>query len=318
MRFTRQISGLFSLIILASLRVAIAAEPSVAPGTGFADLQTQRWIHGAADCDTDSNPPIQVVQAARASYVLRQNKCATFEAPFMYLLIGDKTAVLVDTGAIESSAESPLYQTVRELVSNSGAGKSILVIHSHSHRDHTRGDAQFQGKQNVEVVGTDQQQLEQYFSFQDWPNQQIGIDLGGRELILLPTPGHQEQGISIYDAQTGWLLTGDTLYPGLIRVKNWDVFRASIARMAEFGANHPISMVLGAHIEFNRVTGETYRIGSTYQPDEMPLPLGLEDLNSLHRKLQQTKSSTTLNFDGFVISPLSRMEKILSRLLSGI
>ena len=42
-----------------------------------------RWIHGAKD-----DPPLQVHGHAEHTYVLRQSKRVTFEAPFLYLLFG--------------------------------------------------------------------------------------------------------------------------------------------------------------------------------------------------------------------------------------
>jgi hypothetical protein len=38
-------------------------------------------------------------------------------------------------------------------------------------------------------------------------------------------PDNQEETISIYDHQTKWLMTGDTLYPGYIYVKDWQAYR---------------------------------------------------------------------------------------------
>ncbi len=314
---------LFILIIASACIHSAAAEPtsdSVALSE-YPNLATMQWQHGVASCEADSNPTIQVVRAEVASYILRQNKCITFEAPFIYVLIGEKTVLVVDTGANESPEESPLYQTIRSLISNgsesAGAdNKAILVVHSHSHGDHTKGDSQFRGKTNVEVVGTNHQAMIQYFGFSDWPNNPIDIDLGGRSVTLIPTPGHQEQSISIFDDQTGWLLTGDTLYPGLIRVKNWDDYRASIARLVDFSDKHQVSMILGAHIETNAVTKSIYQIGSTYQPDEMPLALNVIHLRELGEKLQKTKKSRKLTFNAFVISPLSRMEKLFIRMMT--
>ena len=49
-------------------------------------LHQKHWIHGAADCEADTDPAIEVFRADRTSYILRQNKCLSYEAPFMYLL----------------------------------------------------------------------------------------------------------------------------------------------------------------------------------------------------------------------------------------
>jgi glyoxylase-like metal-dependent hydrolase (beta-lactamase superfamily II) len=283
----------------------------------YVDLKIFQWNSGARSCEQDVAPKIQVVRAAKNSYVLRQNKCTTFEAPFLYLLIGETSAVLVDTGAIESSEESPIYTTVNKLIAQaSGVEKPLLVVHSHSHSDHTKGDSQFIGKDMVSVVGKYQHDIIDRFGLDDWPAGQAEIDLGGRGVTILPIPGHQDQSIAIYDSQTQWLLTGDTLYPGSIRVKDWNQFKASIKRLSEFAISNTVSMVLGAHIEMNAQTSKIYSIGSTYQPHEMPLALPIEALYELNSKLQKQKKSKKLKFSSFQIDPLSYFEKMIIKAMT--
>ena len=66
-----------------------------------ADLAAVRWIHGAPDCANCADPPLQVVAVDQDTYVLRISKCFSFEANFLYLLLGTERAVLFDTGAHE-------------------------------------------------------------------------------------------------------------------------------------------------------------------------------------------------------------------------
>ena len=87
--------------------------------------------------------------------------------------------------------------------------------------------------------------MTQFFAFDDWPNGEASIVLGGRELIIIPTPGHQEEAISVSDPQTRWLLTGDAVFPGDLYVKNWINYKKSIAHLVSFSDGHDISMVLG-------------------------------------------------------------------------
>lgn len=117
----------------------------------YTDLTSASWQHGAESCQSASFAAIQVQQVNANSYVLRQDKCVTFEAPFIYVLIGQDKVLVVDTGANEDPEESPIYQTIKGLIAkhNDGGDKSILVVHSHGHGDHTAGDAQFIGKPNV-------------------------------------------------------------------------------------------------------------------------------------------------------------------------
>lgn len=287
----------------------------------YADLSTMQWMHGSESCKKDTNPALQVVEAAHASFVLRQNKCATFEAPFIYVLIGQHTALVVDTGAIESPAESPIYDTVQSLIAQhsddvSADEKQILVVHSHSHGDHTKGDVQFFEKENVEVVGTSQTAMTRRLTLDDWPNKYATLDLGERIVTFIPIPGHQDQSIAIFDEQTGWLLSGDTFYPGSIRVKDWDIFKNSTGRLTEFASNNDVSMILGSHIEMNAKSKKIYAIGSTYQPHEPPLALAVDQLQLLNAKLQQTESSNKLTFESFIISPLSWMEKMFIKMMT--
>lgn len=66
----------------------------------------------------------------------------------------------------------------------------------------------------------------------------------------------------------------------------------------------------------NGETHEIYSIGTTYQPKELPLALSLEQLQDLNQRLKQTLEPKKLEFEGFIISPMSRFQKMLSNLLS--
>ena len=107
----------------------------------------------------------------------------------------------------EDVNEFPLYKTIRSLSEkHSTQGKiskrEILVIHSHSHSDHYGADSQFTGQENVTVVAANSSGINKFFDFKEWPNKQTKLELGGRSIIIIPTPGHQEEAISIYDMQT--------------------------------------------------------------------------------------------------------------------
>ncbi len=280
-------------------------------------LAHKTWIHGAADCKSNTDPAIEVYQHDHSSYILRQNKCLHFEAPFIYLLIGDKTALVLDTGATKSAAEFPLYDTVRALIRersehDEGAVPNILVIHSHSHGDHHRGDSQFTDKPHVTLVAPKHAAMTEFFAFSEWPDGEASIELGGRELTILPSPGHQEDAISVYDPQTQWLLTGDTFYPGYIYVKHWEEYKQSISRLAAFATTHEISAVLGAHIEMSDQAGEYYPIGTVYQPDEAPLALTADNLASLNVALKQADKPQTITRDEFIVAPMGAAQKFLS------
>lgn len=267
-------------------------------------LTDKRWIHGSKDCATNRDPPIETFEVDADTYLLRQNKCVHFEAPFIYVLFGKDTVFIQDTGATAESAKFPLYDTVRNLIARRGArGMKILVTHSHSHGDHKAADAQFRGKPGVTVVEPTPAGVREYFKFNDWPNGEAVVELGGRQLIVQPAPGHQEEALIVYDSRTRWLLTGDSVYPGRLYVRDWPAFRASVHKMVRFTATHPVSAVMGTHIELSS-KGKQYPAGATYQPDEAPLPMTPQDLIKLDQLLLQAGNQPKeIATHRFVISP---------------
>lgn len=101
-------------------------------------------------------------------------------------------------------------------------------------------------------------------------------------MVVLPIPGHEDDHIAVYDTNTKMLLTGDTLYPGLLTVRDWNAYRSSAARLADFAKRHDVSMVLGTHIEMKKTPRELYIVGTTFQPDEHALPLTLAHIQEWH------------------------------------
>lgn len=75
------------------------------------------------------------------------------------------------------------------------------------------------------------------------------------------SPGHNEAAITFHDAYTELMLTADTVYPGRLYVEDWPAFRATIDRLIAFAETHPVSHVLGCHIEM------TTTLESTTNPD---------------------------------------------------
>src|SRR2546423_11120202 len=141
-----------------------------------------RWIHGSRSKGADSDPLIQVHAYEEHTYVLRQSKVVSFEAPFMYLLFGNDRVLLLDTGATTDPARFPLRETVDGIVSDWLAahprdGYEMVVAHTHAHGDHIAGDAQFADRPHTTVVGTDLDPVRAYFGFADWPDQVVTHDL---------------------------------------------------------------------------------------------------------------------------------------------
>ena len=278
-------------------------------------LDKNGWIHGSIDCAVNEDAAIDVYSHDETTFILRQNKCLSFEAPFIYVLVGASKILVLDTGATESPSDFPLYQTVQSVVGEETmATKEVLIVHSHSHSDHYKGDLQFKGKPGATLVNPSGDDVKNFFGFREWPSGTVRIELGGRKLTVIPTPGHQEDAIIIYDPQTKWLLTGDTVYPGYIYIKDWEDYKRSIARLVSFSASHDVSAILGAHIEMTREPGEYYPIGTTFQPNEAALDLKLEDLLKLNTALQESDEEKELVFDKFIVAPMSGLQKAISNI----
>jgi len=317
------------IILLLTLSIVIVAQGhaieqdgaiETAKAKSLSTLIAKQWIHGSEDCASNTDPAIEVFQYDNSSFILRQSKCLSYEAPFIYVLFGDEKTLVLDTGATEEAASFPLYQTIIELQQKhlgkvKTDNREILVIHSHSHSDHRAADSQFIGKKNVTVVAANNAGIHDYFSFENWPKQQVELDLGGRSIIIIPTPGHQEEAITLYDEQTKWLLTGDTFYPGFVYVKDWDDYKNSIARLASFTDNYNVSAILGAHIEKKNQQGEYYEVGSTYQPQESSLVLKPSDLAVLNERLKETDKAEKISLNGLVIEPLGFLPKLISNIV---
>lgn len=272
------------------------------------ELERVAWLHGAANCASNTDPAIQVIRYNDRTWILRQNKCLNYEAPFMFLLVGEQKALLLDTGATPDSSKFPLYRTVRQILQSWEAAHSskleLVVAHTHNHGDHRAADEQFRGRPNVHIVGLEAQDVQQYFKLKAWPLQSAIFELGRRPLEIIPIPGHQAASIAVYDPATRLLFTGDTVYPGRLYVQDWPAFRASIQRLVTFTGQHKVTYVVGNHIEMSRTPGIDYPTGTTFQPDEHTLPLHVADLQKLNRDLQALGEQPTRQVDdAFIIDP---------------
>ena len=254
----------------------LAWSAGLAPGS-----MDVHWDPGAETCPVAEINPIQVHRYNAQTIVLREKLCSTWEAPFMYLLIGTKRALLIDTGDIADPKLMPLESLVMSLLPGESAAKlPLLVVHSHGHLDHRAGDPQFEGVNGIELVRSDLEHVRAFFGFADWPNGSAQIDLGDRIVDVLPAPGHHPAQLLYYDRDTGLVFSGDFLLPGRLLVDDWSAYEVSARRVAEFVKDRPVSFVLGGHVEKNR-SGALLPWESTYHPDEHSLQLTRDDLAAL-------------------------------------
>ena len=284
---------------IAAQRLLPPEEPGVLP---------TEWIRGL-DCSSD--PTFQVHEYNENLYIIRQSKCATFEAPFLYLIFGEDRALLMDTG---SAANTPLAATVGNVVQewlarNGKTSIPLIVGHTHSHGDHTQGDNQFIGSPFVEtVVGLSLNEVRTYWNLPDYPNDTSTIDLGNRVIDVLGTPGHQPASITLYDRKTHLLLTGDIVYPGHLFVfspQEWPDFYNSIDRLVDWAATHPVEWVLGCHIEMGAAPFDSYAWGTPMHPNEAPLEFKPDILTDiLAAATEQGLDPECTIYDRFVIHPV--------------
>jgi glyoxylase-like metal-dependent hydrolase (beta-lactamase superfamily II) len=150
-----------------------------------------------------------------------------------YLILGDKQALLFDTGMGISD--------IRKVVE--GLTKlPVSVLNSHTHNDHVSDNWRFSRIYGMDTaftrehakgsVAAAQEEIgpgaicgelppgfdaKSYavkpFHITDWIHGGEKIDLGGRVLEVISTPGHTPDSISLWDARNGLLFTGDMYYP---------------------------------------------------------------------------------------------------------
>jgi hydroxyacylglutathione hydrolase len=269
------------------------------------------WIHGSQDCGANTDPALQVHHYNNNVVILRQNKCLDFEGPFLYLIFGEDKALLVDTGATASADGFPLREQVEEIIAAKLGDRprsefELIVAHSHGHGDHTAADPQFAGEPGTTLIAATVAAVREAFAIVSWPEAEAMRDLGNRLISVIPIPGHERASIAFYDHKSGLLLTGDTLYPGRLYVAEWAEYRNSIARLNAF-ANRPgvtIRHVLGAHVEMSVTPGQDFPVGSTYQPGEHVLELGVEDLSELAAVLDEAGAvPQRIVRDDFIVTP---------------
>ena len=138
---------------------------------------------------------------------------------YEYLLIGKTRALLIDSGS-----------TARDIhVALAGLTKlPITVIPTHLHSDHTNGLRNFDrialidlpetrglvrdGKVHLRRLQYMASTPTPIFTVSEWIKPDSDIDLGGRVVRLLWTPGHTATSISIWDPAAKLLFTGDYIY----------------------------------------------------------------------------------------------------------
>jgi glyoxylase-like metal-dependent hydrolase (beta-lactamase superfamily II) len=189
------------------------------------------------------------------------------EEVISYLIVGDKQALLFDTGMGISNIKK---------ITDGLTHLPVSVINSHTHNDHVSDNWRFSRIYGMDTaftrehargtVAAAQEEIgpgaicgklppdfdpKTYavkpFHITDWIHGGEKIDLGGRVLEVISVPGHTPDSIALWDAKNGLLFTGDMYYPGPIFLfrpeTDLDAYEISIAKMAGL----PAKLLLPAH-----------------------------------------------------------------------
>ena len=181
--------------------MAAPDEITFSDGAVIPDLNVA-WIHGSEAAKYNTDPDIQVHACDEHTYILRQNMAVSYEAPFMFLLFGASRALLLDTGATANPRFFPLRQTVDSIIGGWLAGHphpdgyGLLVLHTHSHTDHTAADGQFAHRPDTVVIGAKRDVAWPWPGFvrsvdrlAGWCTQQPVTYLLGCHIEMTTTPG---------------------------------------------------------------------------------------------------------------------------------
>jgi glyoxylase-like metal-dependent hydrolase (beta-lactamase superfamily II) len=296
---------------------------SAAPVAGSPDVV---WNHGTRGRRTTPQPPIQVHHYDEHTVILRQSKTVSYEAPFIFLLFGNERALLLDTGATKDPSRFPLRSTVDRLLAawlarHPRDGYELVVAHTHGHGDHVAGDAQFADRPATTVVPRELDAVLAYFGFDAaaWPAQTATFDLGGRVLEIFGSPGHHKAAITCYDPWTTILFTGDTVLPGRLYAFDYPAFLATLDQMVAFCQTHPVSHVLGCHVEMTDHPARDYPLGTTYQPHERAPQMTTAQLTAVRDAARSVASTRGVHrFDDFVIYNEPRRTDMMKLMARGL
>jgi glyoxylase-like metal-dependent hydrolase (beta-lactamase superfamily II) len=223
-----------------------------------------KWIHGSICNALNRDPRIQVVMYNEDSYVMRENIAIHHDAPFTYLLMGNTGALLIDTGATQEAESYPLRKTVDAVLqrwSDIRGKKNVpltVVFTSAEYLSQNQGRKQFEGRPNTTVV---------------LAGKAGSIDLGGRIIEVLATPGAHRDGLSYFDPYNAFLHTGDLLFPGRIMIGNENDYVASLQHLKDFTRAHPLKWIMGGQIDMSFLPGVEFMRLITYKPTEHVLQL---------------------------------------------
>jgi glyoxylase-like metal-dependent hydrolase (beta-lactamase superfamily II) len=243
-----------------------------------------RWICGSPSAMDNVDPPVQVHWYNEHTAILRQNKAYSYEAPFAPLYFGNDRVLLLDEGYTQLRNEwdqrGVVDQCIDQWCRRNGrnpADLELLVAFSHLHADHYAAVNQFADRPNTRYMGLTHEEMLGFWGMRNYPEERVTLDLGGREILIWGSPGHVRSEFAYYDSYTQILYSGDMFYRGRCYISFWQPWFDSMKRLIDFCDTHPVSHVMGCHVEISK-DGQDYPYGVTYQPDEAPVQMTVEQL----------------------------------------
>jgi len=262
------IRSLLTFCLAAILPVASFAQPPAEPLRPEWCRQLPRPEYGKLERVLRDESWFEIYRIRPGVFAIYEPK--QFEEVISYLILGEKRALLFDTGL----GVGRIGATVARLTS-----LPVIVINSHTHFDHVGGNAEFQETWNRDLSYTRQNMRgesnvysrdalaperlcgalppgtsSKSYSIRPWKSThtlQDGerVNLGGRELEVIFTPGHTPDSLVLLDRKNGLLFTGDSFYPGPIYLFTPETDFAAYARsVAQLAALEPqIKLLLPAH-----------------------------------------------------------------------
>ena len=263
------------------------------------------WIHGSLSAKANQDVRIQVHRYNEHTYILRQNPAVHWEAPFLYLLIGNTRAVLLDAGATEEPEYFPLRQTVDDLLArwqqaNRVTELELVVLPLGDDASQVGALRQFAGRAATRVIAPDDEGRAGLLG-EGWARGSE-LSLGGRSLEVMSTPGLDDVAISVYDPWTDVLFTGNAFYPGRLVIRDFDAYRATLERLVAFKSEREVAWIAGGRIEMSDTPGLDYLLRTNYRPRERALQLTPGSLDIALNLVGLINGSKAIRiFDDFIV-----------------
>ena len=211
-----------------------------------------------------------------------------YQLNFNYLILGDNRAIIFDAG----TGQRDIRRVVESLTD-----LPITFIPSHLHYDHIGNKVIFENTALIDLPhlrkrATDNKlpltrfehlgELEGYslpeLKISEWLTPNETIDLGDRLLLVLYTPGHTNDSISLFDQESGYLFSGDFLYPG---------------QLYGFSPNSNMGDYLQGAQTIEAVSENRLRVFGAHRDDSLGIPeLSLQTVTQLQDALNAIQSGT--------------------------